>query len=371
MMEADHEDGSYDRNKELKLLDETKAGVKGLVDFGLTKLPKIFFHDNHKVNVSSSSSSSSATNVSIPVIDLGSLHEEGNSRHEIVQKVKDAGEKWGFFQVVNHKIPQSILDEMLDGMRKFHEQDAEVKKKFYSRDITKRVFYNTNFNFYTTSEVNWRDTLYCLLAPGPLDPHQLPSICRDVIIEYLDHVKKLALTLLELLSEALGLEGNYLKDIDCGEGIFMVGNYYPTCPQPELTWGLSAHTDMGFVTILLQDQVGGLQVFHENQWFDITPFPDAFIIILGDMMQLITNDKFMSAKHRVVAQKVGPRVSVSCSLRQHVQDECLRMYEPIKELVTKENPPIYKEMKMPDLVKLVYTTKLDYDVSSPLKHFRL
>ncbi|XLQ99857.1 hypothetical protein S83_066056 [Arachis hypogaea] len=79
----------------------------------------------------------------------------------------------------------------------------------------------------------------------------------------------------------------------------------------------------------------------------------------------------MSAKHRVVAQKVDPRVSVSCSMRQHVQDECLRMYGPIKELVTKENPPIYKEMKISDLVKLVYTTKLDYDVSSPLKHFRL
>ncbi|QHO14277.1 hypothetical protein HN51_071663 [Arachis hypogaea] len=378
MVEADHEDGGYDRNKELKLLDETKAGVKGLVDAGLTKLPKIFVHDNHKVNVSSPSSSSSATNVSIPVIDLGSLHEEGNSRHEIVQKVKDAGEKWGFFQVVNHEIPQSVLDEMLDGVRKFHEhgvrkfheQDAEVKREFYSRDITKRVFYNTNFNF-STSEVNWRDTLYCLLAPGPLDPHQLPSICRDVIIEYLNHLKKLALTLLELLSEALGLEGNYLKDIDCAEGIFMVGNYYPPCPQPELTWGLSSHTDLGFVTILLQDQVGGLQVFHENQWFDITPFPGAFIINVGDMMQLITNDKFMSAKHRVMAQKVGPRVSVSCSLRQHVQNECGRMYGPIKELVTKENPPIYKEMKMSDLVKLVYTTKLDYDVSSPLKHFRL
>ncbi|XP_052117834.1 1-aminocyclopropane-1-carboxylate oxidase homolog 1 [Arachis duranensis] len=174
---------------------------------------------------------------------------------------------------------------MLDGVRRFHEQDAEVKKKFYSRDITKRVFYNTNFNFYKASEVNWRDTLSCLLAPGPLDPHQLPCICRDVTIKYLDHVKKLALTLLELFSEALGLERSYLKDIDCAEGIFMLGHYYPPCPEPELTWGLSSHTDVGFVTILLQDQVGGLQVLYENQWIDVTPIPGAFIINLGDMMQ--------------------------------------------------------------------------------------
>ncbi|XP_025703245.1 1-aminocyclopropane-1-carboxylate oxidase homolog 3-like [Arachis hypogaea] len=163
MMEADHEDGGYDRNKELKLLDETKAGVKGLVDAGLTKLPKIFVHESHKVNISFSSSSSSATNVSIPVIDLGSLHKEGD--------------------------------------------------------------YNKFINVFGSD-------LYCI------------SNC------------------------------------------------------------------------------------------------------------LITNDKFVSAKHGVLAQKVGPRVLVSCSLRQHVQDECPRMYGPVKELVTEESPPIYKEIKMQDLIKL-------------------
>ncbi|RYR06659.1 hypothetical protein Ahy_B05g073968 [Arachis hypogaea] len=116
----------------------------------------------------------------------------------------------------------------------------------------------------------------------------------------------------------------------------MLGHYYPPCPEPELTWGLSAHTD--------------------NQWIDVTPISGSFIINLGDTMQLITNDKFMSAKHGVLAQKVGPLVLVSCSLRQHVQDECPRMYGPVKELVTEESPPIYKEIKMQDLIKLAYTT---------------
>ncbi|MED6216111.1 hypothetical protein PIB30_004597 [Stylosanthes scabra] len=364
--QTDVEHVGYDRDKELKVLDDTKAGVKGLVDAGLSKLPKIFVHDRHELNTSSATN-----NVSIPVIDLGSLHKEGNnSRHEIIEKVKEACEKWGFFQVVNHDIPQSVLDDMLDGMRRFHEQDAELKREFYSRDITKRVFYNTNFNFYTAKSVSWRDTLYCLVSPGSLDPHQLPSICRDITVEYSDHVKKLSLTLLELLSEALGLERSYLKDIDCGEGVFMVGHYYPPCPEPELTWGIEGHTDIGFITILLQDQVGGLQVFHESQWIDVTPIPGALIINLGDMMQVITNDKFISAKHRVLAQKIGPRVSVAMFLRQHVQEESPRMYGPIKELLTEENPAIYKEMNMTDLVKMVYTTKLEDDVP-PLKHFRL
>ncbi|MED6185207.1 hypothetical protein PIB30_054810 [Stylosanthes scabra] len=367
--QADHEHGGYDRYKELKLLDDTKAGVKGLVDAGVSKLPKIFVHDNSKLSVSSSSSSA-IRSVSIPVIDLGSLHQQGSpSRHEIVEKVKEACEKWGFFQVVNHGIPLSVLDEMLDGVRRFHEQDAAVKREFYSRDVTKRAFYNTNFDLYTTPAVNWRDTLSFLLAPGPLDPHQLPSVCRDITIEYSVHVKKLSLTLLELLSEALGLESSYLMDIDCAKGVFMVGHYYPPCPEPELTLGTSGHTDSTFLTVLLQDQVGGLQVFHENQWIDITPIPGAFIINIGDMMQLMTNDKFMSSKHRVLAQKTGPRVSVAYFLRQHLQDEASRRYGPIKELLTEENPPLYKEITMKDLVTQMYAKGLNN--ASALEYFRL
>ncbi|MED6180906.1 hypothetical protein PIB30_014463 [Stylosanthes scabra] len=365
-IQADHEHGGYDRYKELKFLDETKEGVKGLVDAGLSKIPRIFIQDN--LNTCSSHG-----NANIPVIDLGSLHhEQGNSssRNEIIEKVKDACEKWGFFQVVNHEIPQSVLDEMLDGVRRFHEQDSEVKKEFYSRDNSKRVFYNTNFHLYRTSQINWRDTLYCKVGPGPLDPHQLPSICRDITIEYSDHVKKLGVTLLELLSEALGLGRSYLnKDIKCAEGVLMVGHYYPPCPEPELTLGTNSHTDSHFLTVLLQDQVGGLQVFHESHWIDVTPIPGALIINLGDMMQLITNDKFMSAKHRVLAQKLGPRVSVACFLKQHFQDEASKLYGPIKELLTEENPPVYKEITVIDLVKQFQTRRV-YDASR-LEHFKL
>ncbi|MED6185205.1 hypothetical protein PIB30_054808 [Stylosanthes scabra] len=86
-------------------------------------------------------------------------------------------------------------------------------------------------------------------------------------------------------------------------------------------------------------------------------------------MQLITNDKFMSAKHRVLAQKLGPRVSVACFLKQHFQEEASKFYGPIKELLIEENPPIYKEITMIDLVKQFYPRRV-YDASR-LEHFRL
>ena len=84
-------------------------------------------------------------------------------------------------------------------------------------------------------------------------------------MEYKDKVMRLGFKLFELISEALGLDPNNLKDMDCAEGLSILCHYYPACPQPELTMGTTKHADNDFLTILLQDEVGGLQFLHQDQ----------------------------------------------------------------------------------------------------------
>nr|XP_023886127.1 1-aminocyclopropane-1-carboxylate oxidase homolog 1-like isoform X2 [Quercus suber] len=327
----------------------------------------MFINQQHDLDDNSGCSDSQ---FSIPIIDLNGIEKEANIRAEIVDNVRNACEKWGFFQVTNHGIPASVLDEIINGIRRFHEQDAEVKKEFYTRVLNKKVIYNSNFDLFTAAAANWRDTFSCVLAPSPPEPEELPAICRDIVGEYSKHIIRLGLTLLELVSEALGLNPNHLRDMDCAEGLLLLGHYYPPCPEPELTLGATKHTDSDFLTILLQDQLGGLQVLHENQWIDLPPKPGHLVVNIGDLLQLISNDKVKSVYHRVLVKNEGPRISVACFLRPQVQiGDSLKVYGPIKELVPEDSSPIYREISVKDYLQHFY--KKGLDGTSALPHFKL
>jgi hypothetical protein len=158
---------------ERKAFDETKAGVKGLIDEGLNKIPSFFHHQPDTYQKANN------TSHVIPVIDLGYIEDKDSSTHQgIVEKIKEACETWGFFQVVNHGIPFSVLEELKDGVKRFHEQDTEVKKALYTRDVTRSFIYNSNFDIYSSPALNWRDTFVSYLAPDTPKPEDFPVVCR-------------------------------------------------------------------------------------------------------------------------------------------------------------------------------------------------
>ncbi|KAL2334628.1 hypothetical protein Fmac_015841 [Flemingia macrophylla] len=356
----------YDRLQELKAFDKSKAGVKGLVDSGVTKLSRLFIRPPEDLAAGDQfSGETSGAQFRIPVIDLGSVTGD---RSGTVAGVRRAAETVGFFQVVNHGIPLEVLEEALAAARGFHEVAQEVKGEYYSREVMRKVKYGSNFDLYQSKYANWRDTLFCVMGPEPLDPQELPSVCREITMEYSRQVQVLGRVLFGLLSEALGLSTDHLETMDCAKGHSILFHYYPACPEPDLTMGTTRHSDPDFLTILLQDHIGGLQVLSHNGWVDVPPVPGALVVNIGDLLQLISNDRFKSVEHRVLANHIGPRVSVACFFTLHLYPT-RRVYGPIKELLSEDNPPVYRETSLKDFI--AYYDNKGLDGNSALSHFMI
>ncbi|KAJ4753195.1 1-aminocyclopropane-1-carboxylate oxidase 1 [Rhynchospora pubera] len=247
---------------------------------------------------------------SFPVINMTKL--EGEERGAAMDLLHDACENWGFFEVLNHGISHELMDEVEKLTKEHYQKRREMSfKEFANKAIEE------GSNGKDTSNIDWESTFFLRHLPvsNISDLPDLDDHYREIMRKFSKEIEKLAEHLLDLLCENLGLEKGYLKRAFWGSKGPTFGtkvSNYPPCPRPDLIKGLRAHTDAGGIILLFQDnQVSGLQLLKDDQWIDVPPMRHAIVINIGDQLEVITNGKYKSVVHRVVAQTDGNRMSIA------------------------------------------------------------
>ncbi|ONK64298.1 uncharacterized protein A4U43_C07F24230 [Asparagus officinalis] len=224
-----------------------------------------------------------STKRSIPIIDL----EEG-SEDEVVKEILNAAKEYGVFKVINHGIPEELIDDVISVAQEFFEMPVEDKAPYYSEDPTKDTRLFTGQGFRKENIHFWRDCLIMSAYPVEKYEHQFPEKpdnLKRIMGKFVPEGRKLVRRLLELISKGLGLEEDYLTG-DISEGSMkMVFNYYPPCPDPSLTLGLPKHCDITLINLLLQGNVSGLQVLHDDNWISVDPLPNSFVVNFGLLLE--------------------------------------------------------------------------------------
>ncbi|KAK1413715.1 hypothetical protein QVD17_35493 [Tagetes erecta] len=339
----------YDRLTEVKQFDESKIGVKGLVDSGVTAIPRFFHHPPENLP---GPKPKNKPRLTVPVIDLS------GERSTIVEQIRQACSTLGFFQIVNHSVPVSVIDSAIGSMKEFFEQSTEYKMRFYHREAGKGAAYSTNFDLYQSKAASWRDTLQVRMSPIEPDWEAVPEMCRATLAAWDKAVTGLGEELMSMLCEGLGIKSDKLKELSCLEGRVCASHYYPRCPQPELTVGLTSHTDPGVLTMVVQNEVGGLlQVKCGDEWADVEAVHGAIVINIGDLFQMMSNDEYKSVQHRVLANPVeGARVSIAIFFNPSNRD---KQYGPFPELVSTTKPAVYREFVYEDYMRRFFNKELD------------
>eukprot|EP01018_Ginkgo_biloba_P034488 Gb_32875 [translate_table: standard] len=303
---------------------------------------------------------------SIPVVDLKDL--DGPQRPKVVEQITRACEEDGFFQIVNHGVPETILKNMMDMAKEFFEMPVEDRAALYSEDRKELVRVSTSFNIRKDKVLNWRD--YLRHPCHPLEEiigswPSKPAAYREVAGKYAKEVRELILRLLAAISEGLGLDSDYLNRTFGKHSQVMAINYYPPCPKPDLTFAIPPHSDPDGITVLLQGDVSGLQVLKNGQWVAVEPIPNAFVVNLADQLQVVSNGRFRSVEHRAITNTATARISIPTFYGP--TDEAF--IAPAESVVDEEHPAVYRGYRFGEFLDVFWSQGLKS--KSVLDHFRL
>ncbi|XP_047313719.1 jasmonate-induced oxygenase 2-like [Impatiens glandulifera] len=331
----------------LQTWPEPIVRVQSLSESGIFKIPETYIKppsQRPSLNQSKPSISPDSTRINIPVIDISGLFSAEASLHaDTLDLIGSACRDWGFFQAVNHGVPVEMLRNTRETWREFFHLRMEEKQVYANSPVTYEG-YGSRLGIEKGAKLDWGDYFFLNCFPESIRDMEKwprdPVFCR----EYSQEMVKLGGKLMRALSLILGLKENHLQDAFGGEDFTacLRVNFYPKCPQPDLTLGLSSHSDPGGMTFLYPDEnVPGLQVRRGEMWVTVETVPNAIIVNIGDQIQVLSNGRMKSVDHRVMVNSEKERVSMA-----YFYNPKGDIYiEPVKEFLAKEKlKPLYPRM---------------------------
>ena len=254
----------------------------------------------------------------MPTIDVGSLWDpdaEDADRRRTAGLIGDACERFGFFQVVGHGIDPALRRALHRSAESFFALELREKDRIAMRhggrawrgwfgvgdeltsgvpDDKEGVYFGTDL---PATDPRVRAGLP-LHGPNLYPEH--PADLGPLVEEWMRRTTLLGTQLLSAIATALGLERNWFDPwISDPTVLFRIFHYPPPAPEFAGSWGVAEHTDYGLLTLLVQDDHGGLQVRVGERWVDVPPTEDAIVCNLGDMLERVTGGRYRSTPHRV------------------------------------------------------------------------
>ncbi|WP_256330314.1 isopenicillin N synthase family oxygenase [Variovorax sp. YR216] len=259
----------------------------------------------------------------LPVIDVSGLATGGAARDDVAARIGAACRAHGFFYVVGHGVDAALVRRLEDLSRRFFAEDEATKMR-WRMALGGRAWrgYFPLAGELTSGRPDWKEGLYLgteLPEDHPLvrartpvhGPNLFPEIAgmRETILAYMDAVTQLGHRLMEGIAQSLGLPTDYFARRYTADPLILFRIFnYPTQPVPEgmdVHWGVGEHTDYGLLTILHQDDVGGLQVRTPEGWIEAPPVANSFVCNIGDMLDRMTGGLYKSTPHRVTRNTSG------------------------------------------------------------------
>jgi isopenicillin N synthase-like dioxygenase len=252
---------------------------------------------------------------SVPVVDVAALVSGAGDPRAAADGIGAACREHGFFYVVSHGVSQELQDRLGALARRFFAADLDTKMRL-RMELGGRAWrgYFPVKGELTSGKPDLKEGLYFGTELGEDDPRvraelplhgrnlfpELPGF-RAAVLEYMDAVTGLGHALMRGIALSLGLPPAHFAERYTGDPLILFRIFhYPPVPPRSDEWGVGEHTDYGVLTILKQDDVGGLQVKSRARWIDAPPVPGSFVCNIGDMLDRMTGGLYRSTPHRVL-----------------------------------------------------------------------